>query len=215
MGDDTTVVLDAYALGVVHDIPEVAEKWSGRLVLTPNRHELERLLDLDADELGDAEALPQAVGAAPRRFCAVVTCRNVIAGPDTPVWRCGPNCIGLGTSGSGDVLAGAILGLLGPVPTPLRRPAGGLICTSCRPPARRPARHRRLSGPRADARVAPFAGGTAPLTRTRRGISVPTGAARPGRRRLWTGPPCAFRRTTALSVTGRNGTARSSAGSAG
>jgi hydroxyethylthiazole kinase-like uncharacterized protein yjeF len=112
MGHDTAVVLDAYALGVLHDIPEVTEKCSGRLVLTPNQQELERLLELDVGDL-ELEQLPQAVSAAARRFGAVVTCQNVIAGPETPVWQCGPNCIGLGTSGSGDVLAGAVLGLLG------------------------------------------------------------------------------------------------------
>ncbi len=109
---ETKVVLDAFALGVLNDVPVAAEKWSGRLVLTPNVTELERLTRLDDAALDEPDALPAAVRAAAGRFGAVVTCHNVIAAPDGSCWQASPNCIGLGTSGSGDVLAGAIVGLL-------------------------------------------------------------------------------------------------------
>ncbi|MGS0687338.1 NAD(P)H-hydrate dehydratase [Nakamurella sp. GG22] len=110
--DETKVVLDAFALGVLNDVPAASEKWSGRLVLTPNVTELERLTGLDDAALDEPEALPAAVRTAASRFGAVVTCHNVIADPDGRCWQASPNCIGLGTSGSGDVLAGAIAGLL-------------------------------------------------------------------------------------------------------
>jgi ADP-dependent NAD(P)H-hydrate dehydratase len=110
--DRTKLVLDAFALGVLNDVPAAFEKWSGRMVLTPNVNELERLTGVDDEDLDEPEALPAAVLAAARRFGAAVTCHNVIADPDGNCWQASPNCIGLGTSGSGDVLAGAVVGLL-------------------------------------------------------------------------------------------------------
>ncbi len=65
LGADAAVVLDAYALGVLHDVPEVTERWSGRMVLTPNQQELERLLELDVGELGDAEFQGQSARRRP------------------------------------------------------------------------------------------------------------------------------------------------------
>jgi NAD(P)H-hydrate repair Nnr-like enzyme with NAD(P)H-hydrate dehydratase domain len=44
VSQNTNVVLDAYALGVLPDVSQVADKWAGRLILTPNTEELERLL---------------------------------------------------------------------------------------------------------------------------------------------------------------------------
>ena len=113
VSDNTHVVLDAYALGILPDVTDVADRWAGRLILTPNTEELERLLEAPAGELDDPAELPDAVRDAARRYNAVITCHNVIADPAGSIWQAAPNCIGLGTSGSGDVLGGIVLGLLG------------------------------------------------------------------------------------------------------
>lgn len=46
------------------------------------------------------------------RYQAVVSCQGVVAGPDGRTWLIGAGHGGLATSGSGDVLAGALAGLL-------------------------------------------------------------------------------------------------------
>jgi hydroxyethylthiazole kinase-like uncharacterized protein yjeF len=112
VGDRTTVVLDAYALGVLHEVAGVTDRWAGRLVLTPNTDELERLLEAPGSVDGTGD-LVGAVRQAADRYGAVVTCHNVIADPGGRLWQAEPNCVGLGTSGSGDVLGGVVLGLLG------------------------------------------------------------------------------------------------------
>ena len=114
VSENTTVVLDAYALGILPDVSQVAEKWAGRLILTPNTKELERLLEVLPGALDDPQSYPGAVRTAAHRYGAVITCHNVIrADPNGSIWEASPNCIGLGTSGSGDVLSGIVLGLLG------------------------------------------------------------------------------------------------------
>lgn len=103
--DDAVVVLDAYALGVACRVPEL-DALAGRLVLTPNQEEVARLLERD---LG--EDLAEDVSAVARRYGAVVTCYGTVARPDGGTWQVGTGGAGLATSGSGDVLAGAIAGL--------------------------------------------------------------------------------------------------------
>ncbi len=66
--DDTSIVLDAYALGVLIDLEPLYRQWASRLVLTPNQTE--------------------------------------------GLWDVGAGHPGLGTSGSGDVLAAAVAGFL-------------------------------------------------------------------------------------------------------
>jgi hydroxyethylthiazole kinase-like uncharacterized protein yjeF len=108
--DDAQFVLDAYALGV---LTEIADRTglAGRLVLTPNADEAARLLDCTPGELGDAADADIAAAIA-SRFDAVVSFRAVVAASDRTVWSMTDGPPGLGTSGSGDVLAGAITGLL-------------------------------------------------------------------------------------------------------
>ncbi|WP_066589531.1 NAD(P)H-hydrate dehydratase [Cellulomonas timonensis] len=112
IGDDTSVVLDAFALGVLAELPEaVREPLRGRLVLTPNSGEAARLLPLDpaSADVGD---LGLAAARIADRHGAVVTLRGEIATPDGAAWQSSTGSDGLATSGSGDVLAGAVAGVL-------------------------------------------------------------------------------------------------------
>lgn len=104
---EAAVVLDAYALGVLPGLPELHRQLSGRLVLTPNRAEAARLLDTDEVQDPDAAALQIA-----RTYGAVVTSKGRITAPDGRAWEIPAGNPGLATSGSGDVLAGAVAGFL-------------------------------------------------------------------------------------------------------
>lgn len=106
IGEDTRVVLDAYALMAIAGTPEAVEPWADRLVLTPNKSEAAQLLGRDIDDFEDD------VARIAERYRAVVTCFQVVAAPGGERWQIGSGQGGLGTSGSGDVLAGAIGGLL-------------------------------------------------------------------------------------------------------
>jgi hydroxyethylthiazole kinase-like uncharacterized protein yjeF len=109
--EHATVCLDAFALGVLSEVwDDVSDRLAGRLVITPNREEARRLLELDAGSADEpAEELTRPLA---ERYSAVVCCQHSIAHPDGRLWTGGSGHGGLGTSGSGDVLAGAISGLL-------------------------------------------------------------------------------------------------------
>jgi ADP-dependent NAD(P)H-hydrate dehydratase len=105
-GTDTAVVLDAYALGALSKDPELLRQ--RRTVLTPNVTEAAHLL---GHEPGDD--LAAAADVLARRYQAVVSLFGHIAEPDGGAWREESGDAGLGTSGSGDVRAGIVAGLLG------------------------------------------------------------------------------------------------------
>ena len=116
-GGPAAIVLDAYALGCLPKLVDDLDPWAGRLILTPNPTEAAILLGRDAD-LGDEEALAAAVVEISEKYRAVVSCQGLIARPpggDAPEaaerWQITTGYGGLGTSGSGDILAGAIAGL--------------------------------------------------------------------------------------------------------
>jgi ADP-dependent NAD(P)H-hydrate dehydratase len=108
VGSSTVVALDAYALGVAAHVPEITEQLAGRLVLTPNLAEAARLLDREVDNEDNPAS---TVVELAERYRAVVSCQGYVASDDGRVWSIGTGRVGLATSGSGDVLAGAILGL--------------------------------------------------------------------------------------------------------
>jgi NAD(P)H-hydrate repair Nnr-like enzyme with NAD(P)H-hydrate dehydratase domain len=100
------VVLDAYALGALPDL-SAPQNLDGRLALTPNPREAERLLGRSLSPVHETD-----VRAISDRYAAAVVCAGWIAAPDGRVWRDSTGHAGLGTSGSGDVLAGVVAGLL-------------------------------------------------------------------------------------------------------
>ena len=99
------LVLDAVALTALAGSPELLEPVRGRTVITPNGGELKALLG--RDEEGE-----DAVREVAERYGVVVSARGWVVGPDGRSWKDEAGGIGLGTSGSGDVLAGVVGGLL-------------------------------------------------------------------------------------------------------
>jgi hydroxyethylthiazole kinase-like uncharacterized protein yjeF len=97
------LVLDAFALGVLPDLDRAA--LPDALVLNPNQDEAAILLGREPDMDATADLVEIA-----RRFDAVVNCYGRIAAPAGGAWHVREGGAGLGTAGSGDVLAGAITG---------------------------------------------------------------------------------------------------------
>lgn len=106
--ESATVVLDAYGATVLPQLdPELLAPLAGRLVLSPNTGELAMLLE--REEVG--EDLAGAVLECAERYGAAVGCGKLV-GWEGALWEITAGDTGLGTSGSGDVVAGAMAGLL-------------------------------------------------------------------------------------------------------
>jgi ADP-dependent NAD(P)H-hydrate dehydratase len=109
----TSFVFDARALQSLTCLDPLHSNHTKRLILTPHAGEMAGLLGRSRTEI---EAQPeQWARTASDRFQAVVAlkgARTFIAGPSTDGCVCRRGNVGLATSGSGDVLAGNISGLL-------------------------------------------------------------------------------------------------------
>jgi len=109
------VVLDALAMQKVGELDRaVLARLTGRIVLTPNRQELARLQDANtgvrAETSGSGAESDEILRTVAARYGAVITSFGEIAAPDGRRWACREGTPGLGTSGSGDVLAGLVAG---------------------------------------------------------------------------------------------------------
>jgi ADP-dependent NAD(P)H-hydrate dehydratase len=103
------VILDAAAMSVVRS----RKRFDNPVLLTPHAGEMANLTGGDKDAIAN-DSLEAAVEAA-RRWNAVVTLKGAIthiAEPGSRVWRNRAGNPGLAMSGSGDVLAGVIAGLV-------------------------------------------------------------------------------------------------------
>ncbi|MFH8252659.1 NAD(P)H-hydrate dehydratase [Microbacterium sp. B2969] len=97
------LILDAFALGILRSVDR--STLPRDLVLSPNKDEAAILLGREADEGDEPDLLEIA-----QRYDAVVNCYGHVVTPSGESWRISAGGPGLGTSGSGDVLAGAIAG---------------------------------------------------------------------------------------------------------
>jgi len=107
------LVLDAGALSGLLDHAQRLRGAAGRLVITPHAGEMASLLGWTREQV-TAEP-DRAAGKAAQVLGAVVALKGEttrIAHPDGRAWIHTGGVVGLGTSGSGDVLAGIIAGLL-------------------------------------------------------------------------------------------------------
>jgi ADP-dependent NAD(P)H-hydrate dehydratase len=106
-------VLDAAALHDLRDHADVIRACGGRAVITPHAGEMAQLLDWSRD------AVEEDSFRAAKAACDLLSCVVVMKGAETTIlspagrsWQFKGGGVGLATSGSGDVLAGIIAGLL-------------------------------------------------------------------------------------------------------
>lgn len=107
------MVLDAGALAALDHRRPLPRHLAGRVILTPHAGEMAALLEMTKPEVA-ADPLGTARLAA-SRFQAVVALKGsgtYIVTPSGDAWLYEGGSVGLATSGSGDTLAGIIVGLL-------------------------------------------------------------------------------------------------------
>jgi ADP-dependent NAD(P)H-hydrate dehydratase len=111
--EETAFVFDAGALGALQDCLEQLHRPRRAAVITPHAGEMAKLLGVSRDEVS-ADPLRYAQQAASQFRCTVVLKGGTthVVQPDGEAWVFEGGTIGLATSGSGDVLAGVIAGLL-------------------------------------------------------------------------------------------------------
>lgn len=106
-------VLDAASIEGLCEQAEAVRARAGRVVLTPHAGEMARCLGCEREAV-EADPLAAARKAA-ERLGAVVVMKGAetwIVDPAGDTWHYAGGGVGLATSGSGDVLAGIIVGLL-------------------------------------------------------------------------------------------------------
>jgi hydroxyethylthiazole kinase-like uncharacterized protein yjeF len=124
-GEGRRLVLDADALTILSQRPDLFAKLHGGCILTPHAGEFARLFPDIAEKLTAADTKGPAYSKvdATQEAAARAGCVVLFKGPDTviadPFGRCSVNAAvyersapWLATAGSGDVLAGFITGLL-------------------------------------------------------------------------------------------------------
>ncbi|PRY12977.1 NAD(P)H-hydrate dehydratase [Kineococcus rhizosphaerae] len=110
--DDGVVVLDALGLAPVTADATFLHHLRGRAVLTPNLSELAIVLGAAPEEVeADVGAATRELARRSRCTVAAGGGESWIADPDGRCWRDPSGGVGLGVSGSGDVLAGIVTGL--------------------------------------------------------------------------------------------------------
>jgi ADP-dependent NAD(P)H-hydrate dehydratase len=113
-GSDTSVVLDACAMGTILYPPEgeAPFRFTQPVVLTPHAGEMAHLSGQDKDAiLADPDRHGRDASARWNAIVALKGARTVVAAPDGASWQHEGGNVGLATSGSGDTLAGIIAGL--------------------------------------------------------------------------------------------------------
>jgi ADP-dependent NAD(P)H-hydrate dehydratase len=111
--DDLSIVLDAGAICSLRDMEETLQQHQGRVIITPHYGECAALTHLSVDEIkADAPLICSHLARQYRSIIFLKGAQSFIAMPDGKVLQFRNECPGLATSGSGDVLAGAIGGLL-------------------------------------------------------------------------------------------------------
>jgi hydroxyethylthiazole kinase-like uncharacterized protein yjeF len=109
----TGFVFDAAAIKHLDEIPQLLRSFEGRLVITPHAGEMAGLKQIDRSKVErDPFAIAQQVAEELGATVALKGAETIIVSRSGAAHLCNEGNVGLATSGSGDVLAGALAGLL-------------------------------------------------------------------------------------------------------
>ncbi|MBD3832232.1 MAG: NAD(P)H-hydrate dehydratase [Brevundimonas sp.] len=121
------IVVDAAALPLPSEAEVFSRLANGRVVLTPHAGEMARLLDRSRDTvLADPLAMARDAASRLRSVVVMKGAATFVATPSGLAWRHLGGVAGLATSGSGDVLAGLIAGLMARGASPLQAAQWGV-----------------------------------------------------------------------------------------
>jgi hydroxyethylthiazole kinase-like uncharacterized protein yjeF len=125
---DAGFVVDAAALAQILSLEDLVREKEGRLVLTPHSGEMATLLGrpkatIEADPQGAA----REVATKLRCVVALKGATTFVCDPHGNMWRNDGGAVGLGTCGSGDVLAGIMTGLIARGAMPLEATLWGVF----------------------------------------------------------------------------------------
>lgn len=122
-----TLVADAGALRFWRDRKALPSQSRGKVILTPHAGEMADLWGIDhAEVLADPLEVSRAVAMRLGAVVALKGQNTYVAAPDGAVYHNTDGNIGLGTSGSGDVLSGIIAGLAARGADPVQATAWGV-----------------------------------------------------------------------------------------
>ncbi|WP_421729154.1 NAD(P)H-hydrate dehydratase [Brevundimonas sp.] len=127
-GPDVPAVIDAGALPLKNEASAFAEWAAGRTILTPHAGEMAAILGRDKNAiLADPLVAAREAAALFRSVVVMKGATTFVVSPDGAAWRHDGGVAGLGTSGSGDVLAGAIGGILARGAAPIVAALWGVV----------------------------------------------------------------------------------------
>lgn len=110
---DASLLLDAAAVASAGPLCDLLAGYADRLVFTPHTGEMASLTGMEKEAIAaDQVGVATRVAAQYRAVVVLKDAETVVAAPDGTVLHYAGGGVGLGTGGSGDVLAGAIGGLL-------------------------------------------------------------------------------------------------------
>jgi hydroxyethylthiazole kinase-like uncharacterized protein yjeF len=128
-GDSSTAfVVDGAALAALAEMPDCLHGHGAGVVLTPHAGEMAKMCKVERDcVLADPQTMAREHA---QKFHAVIVLKgpvSYVASPDGRLFQSTNGNLGLGTSGSGDVLAGLITGLCARGATPEQAAVWGVF----------------------------------------------------------------------------------------
>jgi ADP-dependent NAD(P)H-hydrate dehydratase len=125
--DGPALVVDAAAMQGLAEDPVHARRRAGEMVLTPHAGEMASLCGVArSDVLADPLGVARATAARMQAVVALKGAATLVVSPDGKAWRVQGGGVGLATSGSGDVLAGVIAGLIARGAAPVQAAVWGV-----------------------------------------------------------------------------------------
>lgn len=125
---NTSLILDAGAIDALSASPGALQRLDGKAVITPHSGEMCRMLGVSEEEISrDPEQISLDAASSLNAVVALKGGRTFIASPGGEIFCYDSGDVGLGTSGSGDTLAGVIAGLIARGTDPLHATLWGVF----------------------------------------------------------------------------------------